>query len=71
MRFNKPGEHKGKGAPSLKCAYQSIAKLGCFTNSKRTGIASWTAVWEGWSTLQSYVVGYRVAKEMIVDGESL
>jgi hypothetical protein len=45
--------------------------LGGFTDTKRTGIASWTAVWEGWSTLQSHVVGYRVAKEMIADGESL
>ncbi len=71
MRFNKPRGHKGNGAPSLKWAYQSIAKLGGFTDTKRTGIASWTAVWEGWSTLQSHVVGYRVAKEMIADGESL
>lgn len=71
MRFNKPRGHKGKGAPSLKWAYQSIAKLGGFTDTKRTGIASWAAVWEGWSTLQSHVVGYRVAKEMVADGESL
>jgi hypothetical protein len=70
MRFNKPRGHKGKGAPSLKWAYQSIAKLGGFTDTKRTGIASWSAVWEGWGTLQSHVVGYRVAKEMIADGES-
>lgn len=71
MRFNKPRGHTGKGVPSLKWAYQSIAKLGGFTDTKRTGIASWTAVWEGWSTLQSHVVGYRVAKEIIAEGESL
>ena len=51
MRFNKPRGHKDKGAPSLKWAYKSIAKLGGFTDTKRTGIASWTAVWEGLSTL--------------------
>ncbi|WP_254693731.1 hypothetical protein [Shewanella sp. MEBiC00475] len=67
MRFNKPRGHKDKGAQSLKWSYQSIAKLGGFTDTKPTGIASWTAVWEGWSTLQSHVVGYLVAKDMIAD----
>jgi hypothetical protein len=62
MRFNKPRGHKDKGALSLKWAYQSIAKLGGFTDTKRTGIANWTAVLEGWSILQSQVVGYRVAR---------
>jgi hypothetical protein len=41
-----------------------------FYRTKRKGIVSWAAVWEGWSTLQSHVVGYRVAKDMIADGES-
>ncbi|MCD8560450.1 MAG: IS4 family transposase [Shewanella xiamenensis] len=71
MRIHKPRGHKDKGAPSLKWAYQSIAKLGGFTDTKRTGIASWGAMWEGWNTLQSHVVGYRTAKDMLADGEIL
>lgn len=71
MRLMKPKGKKNKGVLSLKWAYQSIAKLGGFTDTKRTGIASWTTIWEGWDTLQSHVVGYRVAKEMLADGETL
>ena len=46
--------HPQKGAkkgsvPSLKCSYLSIAKLGGFNNTKRTGIASCSTVWDGWS----------------------
>ncbi|UJF17058.1 IS4 family transposase [Vibrio sp. SS-MA-C1-2] len=62
MQHYKPRGHKGKNAPSLKWAYQSIAKLGGFTDTKRTGMASWTTIWEGWDKLQSQVQGYRVAK---------
>ncbi|MEI6860135.1 MAG: hypothetical protein V5788_10270 [Shewanella sp.] len=32
--------HDAKSAPSMKWAYTSIAKLGGFTDSKRTGMAS-------------------------------
>lgn len=71
MRIYKPRGHKNTSAPSLKWAYQSIAKLGGFTDTKQTGIASWGAIWEGWHTLQSHVVGYRMAKNMLSDGESL
>ncbi len=46
MRFNKPRGHKDKGAPSMKKAYKSIAKLGGFTDTKRTGIASCRRFWK-------------------------
>ena len=71
MKMKKPRGWNGKDTPSLKWAYQSLAKLGGFTDTKRTGIAGWETIWEGWDTLQSYVVGYRVAKEMLADGEML
>ena len=71
MKMKKPRGWNGKDVPSLKWAYQSIAKLGGFTDTKRTGIAGWETIWEGWDKLQSYVVGYRVAKEMLADGEML
>ena len=71
MQHYKPRNHKGKGAPSMKWAYQSIAKLGGFTDTKRTGMASWITVWDGWDELQSQVKGYRVAKTLFATGESL
>ena len=58
------GMKKGK-APPLKWAYQSIAKMGGFNDTKRTGIASWLTVWEGWSTLQNMLIAYRVGKEVM------
>ena len=71
MQHYKPRGHKGKKAPSMKWAYQSIARLGGFTDTKRTGMASWTTVWEGWDTLQEQLKGYRLAKAMVQAGESL
>ncbi|MEI6859927.1 MAG: hypothetical protein V5788_09135 [Shewanella sp.] len=59
--------HDGKSAPSMKWAYISIAKLGGFTDSKRTGMA----IWEGWDTLQAQVSGYRLAKEMFTAAKVL
>lgn len=71
MQHYKPRNHKGKGAPNMKWAYQSIAKLGGFTDTKRTGMASLLTVWEVWDELQSQVKGYRVAKTLFATGESL
>lgn len=71
MQHYKPRGHKGKKAPSMKRAYQSIARLGGFTDTKRTGMASWTTVWEGWDTLQEQLKGYRLAKAMVEAGEPL
>ena len=44
-----------KSAPTLRWAYQSVAKLGGFYDSKRTGRASWAAMYEGWMRLQDQV----------------
>ena len=55
----------------MKWAYISLAKLGGFTNTKGTGIASWSTIWEGWDQLQAQVAGYRAAKEMLAAGEEL
>ncbi|WP_040571916.1 IS4 family transposase [Shewanella benthica] len=71
MRHYKPRGYKGKSAPSMKWAYISLAKLGGFTNTKGTGIASWSTIWEGWDQLQAQVAGYRAAKEMLAAGEEL
>lgn len=71
MRHYKPRGHKGKAVPSMKWAYLSLAKLGGFSNSKGTGIASWSTIWEGWDQLQAQVAGYRAAKEMLAAGDEL
>jgi hypothetical protein len=42
-------------APALRWAYEAIAKLGGFYDSKRTGRASWAAMYEGWKRLQDHV----------------
>jgi hypothetical protein len=52
-----------KDAPTLKWAYLAIAKLGGFTNTKRTGRASWGTMWLGWSRLNERINGYRLLKE--------
>ena len=55
----------------MKWAYQSLAKLGGFNDSKRTGMASWTTIWEGWDDLQAQVKGYRLAKALFEAGKTL
>ncbi|TEY71667.1 IS4 family transposase, partial [Aeromonas veronii] len=53
---------------SLQWAYMAIARLGGFMDSKRTGIAGWSSLWEGWQTLQSKLDGFIAAKEMMASG---
>lgn len=53
-----------KKIENLKWAYEAIAKLGGWNNSKRTGVASWLTMWRGWFRLQERVEGYRVAKNV-------
>ena len=54
-----------KNQVKLEWAYQIIAKLGGWSNSKRTGIASWQIIWDGWFRLQERLEGYYVAKKNI------
>lgn len=57
--------------PSLEWAYKAIAKLGGFTDTKRTGIASWATLWNGWERLQERVNGLMLAKELLSNGVDL
>jgi hypothetical protein len=50
--------------PSLKWAYEAIARLGGWTDTKRTGRASWDTVWDGWFRLQDRVDGYLAAQTL-------
>ncbi len=63
------GKRKRKEpADSLQWAYMAIARLGGFMDSKRTGVASWGTLWEGWQILQSKLDGFLAAKEMMAQG---
>ena len=63
------GKRKRKErAGSLQWAYMAIARLGGFMDSKRTGIASWGALWEGWEALQSKLDGFLAAKDLMAQG---
>jgi hypothetical protein len=48
--------------PNVAWAYQAIAKLGGWSNSKRTGKASWATIWEGWYRLNERVEGFLLAQ---------
>lgn len=43
-------------------AFLALARLGGFTDTKRTGRPGWAAIWEGWFKLQERVEGFRAAK---------
>ena len=51
--------------------YKAIAKLGGFTDSRRTGIAGWDTLWKGWDKLQERVQGMLMAKQMLTEGIDL
>lgn len=53
-----------KQGESLRWAYESIAKLGGWNDSKKTGIASWNTIWHGWFRLQERVEGYEAASSV-------
>lgn len=44
-----------KTPPTLRWAYEAIAKLGGFYDSKRTGRASWATIYAGWTRLEERV----------------
>ena len=56
-----------KAPPSTAWAFKSIAKLGGWTNSKRTGKASWATIWDGWFKLNERVKGFLLAQELKCD----
>jgi len=50
--------------PTLEWAYRSIARLGGWNDSKRTGKACWSTLWEGWFLLEERLKGYQLAQEL-------
>ncbi len=54
-------------APDISWAYQEIAKLGGWKDTKRTGRASVKVLWQGWLKLQAILEGYELAKSLESD----
>jgi len=50
--------------PSLRWAYEGLARLGGWGNSKRTGRAGWDTMWAGWFALHERVDGFRIAQQL-------
>ena len=50
--------------PSLQWAMQTIAKLGGWRDTKRTGAIGWHALWKGWYRFQERVIAWQVANAM-------
>ena len=51
------GKPVPKRPPTLRWAMESIAKLGGWTDSKRTGRIGWISLWRGWLDLEAHVEG--------------
>jgi len=54
-------------APNMSWAYQELAKLGGWKDTKRTGRASMKVLWQGWLKLQAILEGYDLAKSLESD----
>lgn len=48
--------------PSLNWAYKAIARLAGWGDSKRTGKACWSKLWEGWYLLNHRLEGYLISR---------
>jgi hypothetical protein len=54
-------------APNMSWAYQELAKLGGWKDTKRRGRASVKVLWQGWLKLQAILEGYDLAKSLESD----
>jgi Transposase DNA-binding/Transposase DDE domain len=54
-------------APPTHWAFYAIAKLGGFTDTKRTGRVGWDTIWHGWFRLQERLQGYQLSKSELAE----
>ena len=52
-------------APWLKWAYETLAKLGGWLDTQRTGRAGWEVLWEGGFRIQERVEAVRVSEQFL------
>ena len=57
----KPGKPIPKRPPTARWALESIARLGGWQDTKRTGRIGWQTLWHGWDIFQNRFVGWRMA----------
>ncbi|MGA0588213.1 IS4 family transposase, partial [Dyella sp. KRB-257] len=59
-------EHSAPPAqtPPAAWAYRALAKMGGFTDTKRTGRPGWDTLWHGWFRLQERLEGYWLSKQI-------
>ena len=56
-----------QAAPLATWAFYAIAKLGGFTDTKRTGRPGWDTIWHGWFRLQERLEGYQLSKSALAE----
>jgi hypothetical protein len=56
-----------KTAPPAHWAFYALAKLGGFTDTKRTGRVGWDTIWHGWFRLQERLQGYRLSQSELAE----
>lgn len=54
-----------KEPPTASWAFKAIARLGGWTDSKKTGKVSWATIWNGWFKLNERVKGFLLAQQMM------
>jgi hypothetical protein len=50
--------------PNALWAYRALARLAHWTDTKRTGRASWQTLWQGWNILSERLLGYHLALQI-------
>jgi hypothetical protein len=63
----KPKEPLPQTPPSARWAFYAIARLGGFTDTKRTGRPGWDTIWHGWFRLQERLEGYQLSKSVLAE----
>lgn len=61
----KPGARLPKRPPSARWALLSIARLGGWYDTKKTGRIGWQTLWNGWQLFQERLSGWRMAMQSI------
>lgn len=56
-----PGKATPRRPPTARWALTSIARLGGWYDTKRTGRIGWQTLWHGWQLFQQRYVGWRLA----------
>jgi hypothetical protein len=56
-----------KTVPPAHWAFYALAKLGGFTDTKRTGSVGWDTIWHGWFRLQERLQGYQLSKSELAE----